>query len=73
MGTNGAPLPSSLATGVKRPGRPTISSCGGIANFGTLTVRDSTLLGNSAPLGGDLYTGGFVFISNSTIGDRYDA
>ena len=45
---------------------------GGIANFDTVTVRDSTVLGNIAPLGGDLYNAGAVSVFDSLIGDRYD-
>jgi hypothetical protein len=45
---------------------------GGDANFGTLTVRDSTVLSNTAPLGGDLYNAGVVSVFDSTVGDRYD-
>src|SRR5205807_9122237 len=46
---------------------------GGIASFGTLTVRDSTILGNSAPVGGDVYNLGDLFIYDSVIGDLYHA
>ena len=47
---------------------------GGIANFGTLTIRQSKVLGNFAPLGlgGDLYNAGLVYVFDSIIGDRYD-
>jgi len=31
------------------------------------------LLHNSAPLGGDLYNAGLVYVFDSIIGDRYDA
>jgi len=30
------------------------------------------VLGNTAPLGGDLYNAGIVFVADSTISDRYD-
>jgi hypothetical protein len=48
---------------------------GGIfdAASGTLAIKDRTVLGNSAPLGGDLYIAGLVVVSDSIIGDRYDA
>jgi predicted outer membrane repeat protein len=46
---------------------------GGIANFGTLIVRDSTVINNTAPLGGDLYNAGLVYLFDSTVNDRYDA
>jgi hypothetical protein len=45
---------------------------GGIANFGTLTAKDSTVLTNTAPLGGDLYNAALVYVFDSIIGDRYD-
>jgi hypothetical protein len=57
------PFPNNIATDFG----------GGIANFGTLTARDSTLLGSSAPLGGDLDNAGLVSVFDSLIGDRYDA
>ena len=38
-------------------------------NFGTLTIRDSTLTGNSAGVGaGDLFNIGTLSLSNDTIG-----
>jgi hypothetical protein len=46
---------------------------GGIANFGNLTLRGSTVLGNFAPLGGDVYNAGMLFVYGSIIDDRYDA
>lgn len=45
---------------------------GGIANFGTLTIRDSVVLGNFATLGDDLYNATLLFAYDSIIGDRYD-
>jgi hypothetical protein len=42
---------------------------GGIVNIGKLTLRDSTVSGNTAPLGTDLY--GTASISDSTIGSVY--
>jgi hypothetical protein len=47
---------------------------GGIYNGAsrTLTVQDSTVLGNVAPLGGDLDNAGLLVVDDSTNGDRYD-
>lgn len=62
----------------------TISSCtisenhagsngGGIVNFGTMILRNSTVLNNTAALGLDVYNAGLLFFFDSIIGDRYDA
>jgi hypothetical protein len=50
------------------------SNGGGIYNApsGTLSVKDSTVVGNAAPRGRDLFNAGLVTVSDSTIGDRYD-
>jgi hypothetical protein len=52
----------------RHPGTGASVAGAGIANFGTLTVRDSTVLGNSAPLGGDLYNLGALYLYDSTVG-----
>jgi predicted outer membrane repeat protein len=46
------------------------SAGGGIFNgaFATLTVDDSVVLGNSAPLGADLYNLGVAILNDSTVG-----
>jgi hypothetical protein len=51
------------------------SEGGGIFNdaTGTLTVRDSVVWLNSAPLGRDLFNAGTVHVNGSVIGDRTDA
>jgi predicted outer membrane repeat protein len=48
---------------------------GGIFNAasGTLAVKDSTVLGNTAPLGGDLFNAGIVAVNDSIIGDWFKA
>jgi hypothetical protein len=40
----------------------------GAASVGTLTVADSVVLGNSAPLGADLYNLGVATLNDSTVG-----
>jgi hypothetical protein len=42
---------------------------GGIANYGTLVLSNSTLAANSAINGGGIYDAGDLTITNSTIGD----
>jgi hypothetical protein len=46
---------------------------GGILNFGTLTVTNSTLSGNFAGFGGGIFNspGGTVSLTNCTIGNNY--
>jgi predicted outer membrane repeat protein len=39
---------------------------GGIANFGTLTITESTFEGNSSGYGGGVYTSGILTVINST-------
>jgi hypothetical protein len=50
------------------------SAGGGLFNdaFGPLTLKDSTVLDDSIPLGGDLDNAGIVVVDDSIIGDRYD-
>ena len=52
-------------------GNTAINGGGGILNYyaATLTVRDSTLTGNFAPVGGDLYNAGFVSFFDSIDSD----
>jgi hypothetical protein len=51
------------------------SEGGGIYNATTskMSIKGSSLTGNAAPTGGDLYNAGHVKISGSVIGDRSDA
>ena len=53
-------------------GNTTTEFGGGIANFGTLTLSHSKVRRNTAPLGGDLYNAGLVYVFDSSIGVRYD-
>jgi hypothetical protein len=48
---------------------------GGVYNslFGTLTISDSTILGNSAVIGGDVCNLGTLHVFDCVIGDLYDA
>ncbi|MBI1916589.1 MAG: hypothetical protein HYS12_17915 [Planctomycetes bacterium] len=46
---------------------------GALVFYGTLTVRNSTVLGNVAELGADVYNAGLLFVYDSLIGDRFDA
>ncbi len=43
---------------------------GGIANFGTLTVTNTTFSGNSSAYGGAIWNGGTLFVSNSTFSNN---
>jgi hypothetical protein len=46
---------------------------GGIANFGTLTVRNSTLAGNFAVSGGGIFNSGTLTVQNSTLAGNFVA
>jgi hypothetical protein len=51
--------------------KPINPSGGSISNFGTLAVKDSTVLGNSAPFGADPYDFGFATLDDSVVGVIY--
>ena len=44
---------------------------GGIANYGRLTVLNSTLSGNAAPVGGGIYNRGSLSVVNSTLSGNW--
>lgn len=44
---------------------------GGIANYGSLTVRDSWVVNNSALFGGDIYSADTLFLYDSVIEDLF--
>jgi len=54
-------------------GRSRPDNGGGIYNDfdGTLTLRDSTILGNSTPFGADVYNAGQLSLYDSVIGILY--
>jgi hypothetical protein len=86
---SGSTLSGNTATyggGIDNFGTATLQQCtlsgnsagsegGGLFNAasGTLVAKDSTVLGNTAPLGGDLYNAGAVTSDDSILGDRYNA
>jgi hypothetical protein len=58
-------LSDNSATGLGAEG-----AGGGIANFGTLTLSNSTLSGNSGAYGAGIDNGGTLTVSNSTLSDN---
>ena len=54
-------------SGVTVSGGKTLDNGGGVNNYGTLTISNSTIAGNSAFYGGGVYNVGTLAISNSTI------
>jgi len=46
------------------------SQGGGIFNYGSLTVADTTVSDNSADFGGGIYSNGTLTVSNSTVSDN---
>jgi hypothetical protein len=40
--------------------------------IGTVTLRNTTILGNTATIGGDIYNRSLLFIYDSIIGDLYN-
>jgi hypothetical protein len=51
-------------------GKESAVSGGGIANSGTLTLKNSIVIGNTSNSGGGIYNGGTLTLNNSTVSDN---
>jgi hypothetical protein len=60
-------IDNSRITGNTNFGIDTLDPGGGICNFRTLTITDSTVEGNSARLGGGVFNGGNMTITDSNV------
>ncbi|HEV3310540.1 MAG TPA: right-handed parallel beta-helix repeat-containing protein, partial [Chloroflexota bacterium] len=57
----------TITDGYAPPERYTIAAGGGLLNYGTATLTDCTVSGNSAANGGGLWNGGTLTLINSTV------
>jgi hypothetical protein len=62
----------TIQNGLFSPVPPITSRTGGIENFGTLTVKNSTVAGNRAfKGGGGILNGAILTVENSTFADNF--